>query len=202
MSNNSYTCSGCGQNYNRSSDLIQHLEKTSRPACQKAHEASKQAIHHSRFVPQVDPLIHNYSQFPSSSSGPHLTSQDEENKEDEEDKENEEEDPIHPFQETGVDDEDEDVSMQDVKSLLRHLPAHREEIHIEQFGGQAGAIVVEQGEEQTLPIFHDSKDGFLHYEAHIPGIKENKWAPFASRMDWEIARWAKLRGTGSTAFSE
>ncbi|KAJ3811030.1 hypothetical protein F5876DRAFT_88572 [Lentinula aff. lateritia] len=31
---------------------------------------------------------------------------------------------------------------------------------------------------------------------------ENKWAPFASRMDWEIARWAKLRGTGSTAFSE
>ncbi|KAJ3915181.1 hypothetical protein F5877DRAFT_92392 [Lentinula edodes] len=237
MSDNSYTCSGCGQNYNRSSDLIQHLEKTHRPACQKAHEASKQAIHHN-----------------------------EDNKEDEEDKENEEEDPIHPFQgdffgndysneefpgfddddcrddengneeteadldpeleptwepvrepasvlqendeqntsiETGVDDEDEDVSMQDVKSLLHHLPAHREEIHHEQFGGQAGAIVVEQGEEQqTLPIFHDSKDGFLHYETHIPGIKDNKWAPFASRMDWEIARWAKLHGTGSTAFSE
>ncbi|THU75106.1 hypothetical protein K435DRAFT_591247, partial [Dendrothele bispora CBS 962.96] len=28
------------------------------------------------------------------------------------------------------------------------------------------------------------------------------WAPFNSRMDWEVARWAKLRGTGSTAFSD
>ncbi|KAF8176925.1 hypothetical protein BJ912DRAFT_1024283 [Pholiota molesta] len=27
------------------------------------------------------------------------------------------------------------------------------------------------------------------------------WAPFNSKMDWEIARWAKLRGPGSTAFS-
>jgi hypothetical protein len=26
--------------------------------------------------------------------------------------------------------------------------------------------------------------------------------PFISKMDWEIARWAKLRGPGSTAFSE
>ncbi|KAJ3897226.1 hypothetical protein F5879DRAFT_983267, partial [Lentinula edodes] len=189
-------------------------------------------IHHSRFMPLVDPLIHNHFQFSSSSSETHLTSQDQE------DKENEGDDPIHPFQDdengneeteadldpkleptweaeqepasilqeydeqdtsidTGVDG-DGDVSMQDGKSLLRHLPAHREEFHIEQLGGQAGAIIVEHGKEQTLPIFHDSKDGFLHYEVHIPGITENKWAPFASRMDWEIARWAKLRGTGST----
>ncbi|KAJ3520504.1 hypothetical protein NMY22_g12728 [Coprinellus aureogranulatus] len=28
------------------------------------------------------------------------------------------------------------------------------------------------------------------------------WAPFNSRMDWEIAKWAKLRGPGSTAFSD
>ncbi|TFK59866.1 hypothetical protein BDN72DRAFT_872993 [Pluteus cervinus] len=31
---------------------------------------------------------------------------------------------------------------------------------------------------------------------------ENPWAPFNSRMEWEIARWAKLRGLGSTAFSD
>ncbi|KAJ3850587.1 hypothetical protein EV368DRAFT_75035 [Lentinula lateritia] len=253
MSNNSYTCSGCGQNYNRSSNLIQHLEKTYQPACQEAYEASKQAIHHSRFMSPVDPLIYHHSQFSSSSIQAHLASQDEED------------DPIYPFQgdffgndysnedfpgfddddceddengneeteadldpeleptwepvrepasvlqeydeqttsiETGVDDENEDVPMQDGKSLLRHLPAHREEIHIERFGDQAGAIVVEYDQEHSLPIFHDSKDGFLHYEAHIPGIKENKWAPFASHMDWEIAHWAKLCGTGSNAFSE
>lgn len=28
------------------------------------------------------------------------------------------------------------------------------------------------------------------------------WAPFTSRLDWEVAKWAKLRGTGATAVSE
>ncbi|KAL0957479.1 hypothetical protein HGRIS_001272 [Hohenbuehelia grisea] len=28
------------------------------------------------------------------------------------------------------------------------------------------------------------------------------YAPFASQIDWEIARWAKLRGPGSTALTE
>lgn len=28
------------------------------------------------------------------------------------------------------------------------------------------------------------------------------YSPFASRLDWEVARWAKLRGPGSTAVSE
>ena len=30
----------------------------------------------------------------------------------------------------------------------------------------------------------------------------NPYAPFLSKTEWEIARWAKLRGPGSTAFSE
>lgn len=30
----------------------------------------------------------------------------------------------------------------------------------------------------------------------------NPWAPFNSKLDWEIARWAKMRGPGSTAFTE
>ena len=30
----------------------------------------------------------------------------------------------------------------------------------------------------------------------------NVWAPFASEVDWKIAKWAKLRGAGSTAFSD
>ena len=30
----------------------------------------------------------------------------------------------------------------------------------------------------------------------------NPYTPFASRLDWEIARWAKLRGSGSMAFTE
>ena len=34
------------------------------------------------------------------------------------------------------------------------------------------------------------------------GGGDNVWAPFHLKKDWEIARWAKLRGVGSTAFSE
>lgn len=30
----------------------------------------------------------------------------------------------------------------------------------------------------------------------------NPYAPFLSKLDWEVARWAKLRGPGSTALSE
>lgn len=31
---------------------------------------------------------------------------------------------------------------------------------------------------------------------------DNIYAPFASKLDWDMARWAKLRGSSSTAFSE
>ncbi|KAJ7705815.1 hypothetical protein B0H16DRAFT_1346020 [Mycena metata] len=30
----------------------------------------------------------------------------------------------------------------------------------------------------------------------------NPYAPFTSKLDWEVAKWAKLRGAGSTAFSQ
>lgn len=30
----------------------------------------------------------------------------------------------------------------------------------------------------------------------------NVWVPFQSEADWKIAKWAKLRGAGSTSFSE
>ena len=32
--------------------------------------------------------------------------------------------------------------------------------------------------------------------------QHNIWAPFRTRVDWEVAHWAKLRGPGSTAFSD
>ncbi len=32
--------------------------------------------------------------------------------------------------------------------------------------------------------------------------EKDMYAPFASKLDWETARWAKLRGPGSTAFTD
>jgi len=40
-----------------------------------------------------------------------------------------------------------------------------------------------------------------HYQEAI-GDPENPYAPFRSELEWNIARWAKLRGPSSTAFTE
>ncbi|KAI1781898.1 hypothetical protein LXA43DRAFT_907374 [Ganoderma leucocontextum] len=43
---------------------------------------------------------------------------------------------------------------------------------------------------------------YEHYRQRVNGTAHNPYAPFASRRDWEIAKWAKTRGPGSTAFSD
>ena len=43
----------------------------------------------------------------------------------------------------------------------------------------------------------------MEYGAQLPDVeRENLYFPFASQMDWEVARWAKLHGLSSTAFSD
>jgi hypothetical protein len=32
--------------------------------------------------------------------------------------------------------------------------------------------------------------------------QENLYAPFTSQLDWEVAKWAKMRGPSSTSFTE
>lgn len=42
------------------------------------------------------------------------------------------------------------------------------------------------------------------YESTLIGSTSptNPYAPFTSKLDWEVAKWAKLRGSGSTAFTD
>ncbi|KAG1880796.1 hypothetical protein F4604DRAFT_1879802 [Suillus subluteus] len=41
------------------------------------------------------------------------------------------------------------------------------------------------------------------YHAQLNGMSaDNIYTPFASKLDWDMARWAKLRGSSSTAFDE
>lgn len=70
---------------------------------------------------------------------------------------------------------------------IREAPSH-----IDHFGGQAGA-----------PITNATQNsGYNAYAQTVDKSQTNPWAPFASQVDWEVARWAKLRGSGSTAFSD
>lgn len=55
-------------------------------------------------------------------------------------------------------------------------------------------------------VYPDSGAGnpISHSPDHIPYSNSNPniYAPFKDKLNWEIARWAKLRGPGSTALSE
>ncbi|KAM6499612.1 hypothetical protein JOM56_005120 [Amanita muscaria] len=71
-------------------------------------------------------------------------------------------------------------------------PHDDEEYKIEPFPGeQAGA-----------PIQHSSaiQSEFASYRQLLDSDKE--YAPFSSKLDWEIARWAKLHGPSSAAVTE
>jgi hypothetical protein len=58
-------------------------------------------------------------------------------------------------------------------------------------GGKAGAVYTDQ----------DSVDGNAAYTSQINNA-DNPFSPFSSRIDWEIAHWAKTHGPSSTAFTE
>ncbi|KAI0633956.1 hypothetical protein C8Q77DRAFT_1193668 [Trametes polyzona] len=56
----------------------------------------------------------------------------------------------------------------------------------------------------ALPITNHARErsAYERYQEHIDAANTNPYAPFASRIDWQVARWAKMRGPGSTAVSE
>ena len=65
----------------------------------------------------------------------------------------------------------------------------RQPIFIQKYPGRAGEITDNPAEA-----------GNYGYNGYT--WTENVYAPFAHRLDWEIARWCQLRGPGSTAVSE
>ncbi|KAI0039173.1 hypothetical protein FA95DRAFT_1504536 [Auriscalpium vulgare] len=66
--------------------------------------------------------------------------------------------------------------------------------HSVSFPGLAGAPIPHDAQAPgTYDVYRDRLD---------PADPANVWAPFTSKLDWEIAKWAKMRGPTSTAFTE
>jgi hypothetical protein len=80
--------------------------------------------------------------------------------------------------------------LRDAASLASDSPP----VTIEYFGGKAGAPL------DNIPQLKRSE--YTNYSAAVEGSAANPWAPFNSQMDWEVAHWAKVRGLGSTAFTD
>ncbi|TFY54970.1 hypothetical protein EVJ58_g8548 [Rhodofomes roseus] len=68
--------------------------------------------------------------------------------------------------------------------------------HVVHFGGRAGAPVTHPDRAASRP--------FALYEAAMSEelSDDNAYAPFASAMEWHIARWAKQRGPSASSFNE
>ncbi|KAJ7117694.1 hypothetical protein C8R44DRAFT_832357 [Mycena epipterygia] len=91
----------------------------------------------------------------------------------------------------GLGEENPDAGLPDAASAQLNVPAREDRAAGEdQFtDGDAGAPL-RQGEA-----------GYERYKANL-GDPANLWAPFTSQLEWELAQWAKLRGPGSTAFTD
>jgi hypothetical protein len=71
-------------------------------------------------------------------------------------------------------------------------PLHWGSIRVEQYPNPlAGAPIHETG---TQNAYQQSRSGI--------GASANPYAPFCSKLDWQFACWAKLRGPGSNAITE
>ncbi|KZT64605.1 hypothetical protein DAEQUDRAFT_678329 [Daedalea quercina L-15889] len=78
--------------------------------------------------------------------------------------------------------------------LDAHIQLNHSPLHVVSFGGEAGKAI----EGSTPSAF----SGYKLYASEVDPGEKNLYAPFASRLDWELAQWAKLRGPSSTAFTE
>ncbi|KAG1858579.1 hypothetical protein C8R48DRAFT_755592 [Suillus tomentosus] len=73
--------------------------------------------------------------------------------------------------------------------------------------GQRGCVVVPYPDpragQRTSRLSPDQAANVM-YRAQLVDVEdeENLYYPFASKIEWEVARWAKLRGSSSTAFTD
>ncbi|GLB39850.1 putative protein Coprinopsis cinerea okayama7 130 [Lyophyllum shimeji] len=121
------------------------------------------------------------------------------------DEEVEEEDALVAEQEAGLEPERAQHHVDDrdaVKINEGTRPAFRLRGGVE--GGLSSKPVVEKFRRGSAgKVFaSEERDGNDHYSQSVGGDPENIYAPFRSQLEWEVARWAKLQGPSSTAFTE
>ncbi|THU89883.1 hypothetical protein K435DRAFT_821260 [Dendrothele bispora CBS 962.96] len=226
---NDFACSGCSVSYKRINDLNLHWIKTNHPKCIKKSHRPKFSSQPFNSTPMIsdkdeqdepDQFVGDFfgqdygdKDFPGFGTDKDDISSDKDNGEIS-GSDNDEPgyslepvwEPSRPQPAVVVESMDDDDMIltpprRPPNVPLRNVPAHRDGIHVVKFGGQAGAAV-SSSPNSGSQSFRNSSEGFNAYKASIQGSDRNQWAPFTSRMDWEVARWAKLRGTGSTAFDD
>jgi len=117
---------------------------------------------------------------------------------------------FEPEWEPPVEEQAEHDGMDGMEDLADDDEAFREDLHStrhhqdiqERAQGQHGCVVVPYPDPRAGQQITNCRAANVEYEAHLANAEENLYHPFASKMDWEVARWAKLRGLSSTALSD
>ncbi|KAG1873158.1 hypothetical protein F4604DRAFT_1654403 [Suillus subluteus] len=134
------------------------------------------------------------------------TPADEEDSEDDGDAHDEWEPPLSasPHDTHEEDNEDEHDGTQDPHISDAQEPDARHRVEQRLRDNEQVPIVVHYPDQRAgQPIDPTKQSSNVTYHAQLDSSgTDNAYAPFASKLDWEMARWAKLRGPSSTAFSE
>jgi hypothetical protein len=107
--------------------------------------------------------------------------------------------PERPSQSPGVADQESDRDLLNPHVPLRlrggfEAPLSNHPEIMEFSTGNAGAVYKRN--------HRHGNQGYRQSRAVSPADNPNPYGPFSSKLDWEIAHWAKMRGPGSNALTE
>lgn len=195
------SCNGCGRKFSSSQYRRSHLSQTTDPKCQ-AEKRSFLVCHspdNSLALPRRSPPSPSSPVLPQPESFPTApaqllepdnddTSDKTSTTDDNDDNDNEQAIRSEPDENSGDDEHGRFLSIDEVTRLHGELWG---KVHIEQYPGRnAGAIHF-----CSIPTMKE-------FENLLGGPSSNAYVPFNSQTDWELAKWAKSRGPGSSAFTE
>lgn len=212
------TCSACGRDDLTVTGLSQHIAKSRDPRCHTLYSQSRSRTNNkANLVDDTEAelaldegdynRIYNEDEFerPASAASEHAADSDEEDFDEHLLFEPEWE--AAPLQPQADEDNDsdllddvfafEDDELEDIQQNTRQDVEARAQ-------GQSGFVRVPYPDPRAgRSMSHGSVDhgANVAYGAHLAN-DENPYHPFNSQIEWEVARWAKLRGATSTAFSD
>ncbi|KAF7337296.1 hypothetical protein MSAN_02282200 [Mycena sanguinolenta] len=218
------TCPGCGEKLESGRAYASHFSKISDPRCLKVrHEAEAQA----QLTDSEEEFGSDLQgEFPTASGafagdffGDDYTEEDfnyisDEREDSESDPDDEDDDPVAKDYAAAAEARAGDgweparvllrgAVVPEESEIVSSTPLSRETRKIAEDCFHRPPIVVKYpsaraGEE--IPDRH-SLSSEQRYSKDL-GDSSSLYSPFTSRMDWEIVQWAKLRGSGSTAFTD
>lgn len=204
-------CPACSRDNFTVTGLSQHLAKSRNPHCRALYHQSRSQLEIHANGPQFEPDESTWPDLdPDEGDGedePEVEfqrAQEQSGGSDVDDDVDDEGWNFEPEWEPPVEEQDEHDRMDAIEDLADDDEAFREDHQDIQARaqGQHGCVVVPYPDPRAGQKITNCRAANMEYGAHLANAEENLYHPFASKMDWEVARWAKLRGVSSTALSD